>query len=141
MILFIDDEPEYTSNYEIALVELGFEVVTLIDVDDVFGFLDENHDSIECIVLDSMMSFGKRFSKAETENGTRTGVVFYREFRKIMPSTKVFVLTNVTDVKVETFFLDEPNCYFDNKSIKPFPFARKVKTILEKNNASNTNDA
>ena len=56
----------------------------------------------------------------------------YREFRKIMPSTKVFVLTNVTDVKVETFFLDKPNCYFNNKSIKPFPFARKVKTILEK---------
>ena len=47
MILFMDDEPEYTSNYEIALVELGFEVVTLIDVDDVFGFLEQNHDSIE----------------------------------------------------------------------------------------------
>lgn len=129
MILFVDDEPEYIENYQTALEESNFDVEAIPDVDEALEFVKENSKKIDGIVLDIMMSFGQGFDEKETERGTRTGVVFYKRIRETLPQTPVFVLTNVSDPKVEDFFETEENCYYYFKR-KPFEFAKFVRNKL-----------
>jgi DNA-binding response OmpR family regulator len=126
MILFVDDEPEYVENYEIALNESHFSVKTISDVDEALKFIDANPKIIQAIVLDVMMSFGTSFGENETDGGTRTGVLLYKKLRETLPTIPVFALTNVSDDGVKEYFEAELNCYFSPKR-KPFEFAKFVK--------------
>ena len=129
MILFVDDEPEYIENYEIALEESAFDVEAISDVDEALDFVKENKKKIDGIVLDIMMSFGHYFDEQETAQGTRTGISFYKKIREMLPKIPVFVLTNVSDHKVEEYFETQENCYYYYKK-KPFEFAKFVRNKL-----------
>lgn len=131
MLLFIDDEPEYIENYELALNDMGFEVNIISDIDEALNFIKSPPDDLEAIILDIMMSFGNSFDEKETEQGTRTGIYFYKKIRENLPQIQIFPLTNVTDETVKNHFEGDENCHFTFKK-KPFEFAKLVKKTLRK---------
>jgi DNA-binding response OmpR family regulator len=133
MILFVDDEKRYMSNYCDELRESlpDYEILCMYKVDDALSTLRENVDRIELLILDIMMPPGTGFSGADTMAGLRTGIHFYELTRQIKPSMNVIIFTNISDPSVEHYFDEEEKCLFLRKEDHlPFEFAERVREVL-----------
>jgi CheY-like chemotaxis protein len=133
MILFIDDEPRYTSScyeeLELALPE--YDVIFRSDADEALQFFQANLDRIELLVLDIMMPPGKSFEGQDTMLGLRTGLRLYEKIREARPELPVIISTNVVDHEVADYFSKETGCTFLRKDhFLPSEFAEEVKRVL-----------
>lgn len=102
MILVVDDEPIRIEPWFEALAdEFGDEVELLTDADTFLARCEGTGGSAgeipRLLVLDVMMPSPARWSKAQTEYGTRTGARIYEWFRALAPDSPVILLTNVYD--------------------------------------------
>ena len=135
MILFIDDEKRTADTYIEDLEEEGFEVVFKMRVDDGVLFIEEHLSKIFLVILDIMMPPEIAFGHMDTEDGLRTGVVFYRKIRELAPELPVVILTNVSDDQVGKMFKSQRNCRFlQKKDYLPFQLVDEVREILLKPN-------
>lgn len=119
-ILFVDDEPRWTLTYVEELRTCGYNVVFKENVDEARCYLKDNLAHITLLILDIMMPSGKEMRDEETRYGLRTGERFYDLVRQeISTDLPVFILTNVSDKRLEERFLQEPRCTFLSKEETP----------------------
>jgi CheY-like chemotaxis protein len=131
MILFVDDEAFYTDSYRRELELSGFEVEFQPDVDGALGFLGNNLDQVDLLILDIMMPSGSSIPEVDTAKGLRTGVRFYERVRKQSSRLPVIILTNVSDQAVRERFASEVGCRFLRKEeCQPFELVEEVRRIL-----------
>lgn len=96
MILMVDDEQWRNDSYLAELRLWGYQVHYERDVDEAWRWFEEHQGEIEAVILDIMMSPGKRYIADErTRGGLITGVLLYRDMRKVLPVLPVIFLTNV----------------------------------------------
>lgn len=82
MILIIDEEFKRASAIKEYLEEIGYDVSLIEDVEEADKYVSSNHGSIDAIILDLIMPWGKLFTKDETEVGLITGYAFYKRLRE-----------------------------------------------------------
>jgi len=132
MILFVDDEPRYSSSY-LRELRRTHVVEYLEDVDLAARLLVENEEAeVELLILDVMMPPGRRFGEGETRDGLDTGLRLFERVRARRPSLPVIVLTNVTEEAVARRFDADPHCWFRRKRhCGPMDLARLVRKTLQ----------
>ena len=97
-VLMIDDDEWPTKLYETALVRRDFKVKRCTDADTAYEFAKENNEALLAIVLDIMMSPGERYKNRDTDDGLKTGLLLYEDFKSfIKPNLPIVVLTNVSN--------------------------------------------
>jgi CheY-like chemotaxis protein len=142
MILFIDDEPRSVNQYLDELRLSGYKVSFQKNVEGAVRCLDSGPQQINLIILDVMMPYGTVFRSEETEQGLRTGVVFYERIRAKAPDLPVIILTNVSDPRVPEKLRQDKNCRVLMKpDYLPFEFVEAVGEVLAPPDAEPTNCA
>jgi DNA-binding NarL/FixJ family response regulator len=133
MILFIDDEPRYTTSYreELELTLPDYEVVFHSTADSGLLFFQENIDKIELLILDIMMSPGESFEGQDTMLGLRTGLRLYEKVREARPDLPIIIFTIIVDPVVTDYFSKERSCIFLRKDLfLPSELVEEVKKVL-----------
>ena len=131
MILIIDDERRYMDSYIMELELSNFELSFQKDIKKAWGFLIENQNQIELIILDIMMPYESMFKDEEVQYGLRTGRNFYKKIREIMADVPVIVLTNVSDDNIRNWFANQPETVVLRKEdILPFELVTVIKGVL-----------
>ena len=90
MILFVDDEERRMENCLEELADRGFEVTIATTVESAKEVMAGS--TVEMMILDVMMPPGPY---ENTQDGTRTGLVFLREIRDRYPTMPVILFTHV----------------------------------------------
>lgn len=133
-ILFVDDESRRMTPMIEELKDEGHEVVFEASVDRALALLRDHTQPFDLAVLDIFIPPGQSFKTVDTEGGTRTGLLFYDELRRLRPTLKVVVLTNVGDRQVaERFAAEDQNlCRFIRKpEVLPFQFVTELDRFFE----------
>jgi CheY-like chemotaxis protein len=94
-IIYIDDESE-TERFrmKLELLELrGYRTHTVARVDDAQSTLDKHKGSVRAILLDILMPPLGRYTLAETDDGTSTGLVLLREIRGVLPDVPIILVS------------------------------------------------
>jgi len=131
MILMVDDESKSMDSYRAELELSGYAVEYCDNVDAALQYFDKTHDQIQILILDIMMPPGRAFRAANTQDGLRTGVLFYERVRLTAPELKVVILTNVSDRRLAEQFEREPHAWFLNKEqFLPFELAQEVEKLI-----------
>ena len=95
-------------------------------------WFEENGDKAELLILDIMMPCGQAFNAEETEQGLKTGVLFYERVRKTNDQLPIVILTNNLDEAVRRVFEQDPYCrFFRKEDLLPFELAEEVKDFLQ----------
>jgi CheY-like chemotaxis protein len=89
-ILFVDDERFAMRLYVEDLLQ-EYQVDFLDSVPTALEKFSEHYDAVIIDLLMPPASYG-----AEAKEGTRTGVLLFREYRKLHPATPVLILTNAS---------------------------------------------
>jgi len=89
-ILWIDDTFDNKLHDVMAYVDEledtgGFKVDKISSADKALDILEKGEEVFVCIIIDIMMPYGngKRFSRAETEDGTKTGIVLAKRIQQM----------------------------------------------------------
>ncbi|HEX8651806.1 MAG TPA: response regulator [Pyrinomonadaceae bacterium] len=131
MILFVDDEPVFTSSYRDELELENYNVVLKRKLDEAWAVLDEEGPSVQLLILDVMMPSSDLIGMPD-EGGMRTGLLFFEKVRQRFPDLPVVVFTNISDKNVKEFFEKQSRCWVMNKfDYLPYQLADKIKTILD----------
>jgi len=131
-ILFVDDESREMDSFRLELVMTGHEVAFKTKTDDAWKYFEENLAGIDMLILDIMMPSGSLLNDEDTENGLRTGILFFQKLREKEPRMPVVILTNVSDKSVADWFNDQPRCVFLRKEdVFPFQLAEKVDELFQ----------
>ncbi len=101
-ILLIDDDSERLSPLADELEFDGtHEVLVAPNIDKAFEYLQASSLKIDIIILDLIMAYSDKYTKAETSDGRETGYCLLKDIRKgtrdfkISPDIPVIVLTNI----------------------------------------------
>ncbi len=134
MILIIDEERARMAIHVDILKEFGYEVKNIVDVDDAWDFIAKNEKSIDVIILDIMMPYGKLFDKDETNEGLHTGYKFYHKMRaKYGYDMHVIIYTALNNNEILKRLREEKNCHVFQKLDAPITaIAEKIREIKNK---------
>src|SRR5438309_391746 len=94
-VLLVDDDKLVTMLYLNALKE-DFNVEQFSNPDAAFSFVKKRGSGIAAIILDIMMIPGERYESQDTEQGLKTGVFMYKDFRILYKDKPIIILTNVS---------------------------------------------
>ena len=132
MILIIDDEPNRMDCYIKELEAEKFEVKICKHIDQALDFLENHFNSIELLILDVMMPPGNTFKSEDTDQGLRTGALFYRLIKeKNNWNFPIFVFTNIYDDELSTEVNNDPESWlFHKEEFMSRDFAEKVRSHL-----------
>lgn len=138
MILFIDDEKNRVDSYAMDLeLSAGHEVYLESNIDLALDFFYENTEQIELIILDIMMSPGKKVCNKSTEDGLRTGMVIFNKIKNDFPDFPIIIFTNVRNDsddniadKISKF---KPSLFLQKKDHETYEFVDKVNAFLQNN--------
>lgn len=131
MILFVDDEQGRMQSWIDELQLCGYSVCAVSTADEALRQLESHKNLIDLVVLDIMMPSGEKLANADTEGGLRTGMKIYEELRRVAPTLRVFVFTNVSDPFVAEKFNHESYCRFlRKKDYLPPEFAEEVRKTI-----------
>lgn len=92
VVVFIDDDIGNMDLFEEKFRRLDLDVQPFDEVDSGMAFLENN--DVAAVVLDIMMSPGKRYAHLDTRKGKRTGVHLYKELRSLRPDLPILVFTH-----------------------------------------------
>lgn len=98
MILFIDDELKYISDYLAALRDGEYEVAHVSSTDKAWTIFNESREYLDLVIMDVMMPPGDLLSQDQTNGGHSSGVVLYRMLRAAMPNLPILLLTNRSEI-------------------------------------------
>lgn len=113
-ILFIEDNPEFSSIVSDMLTDAGHAVEIIDNADDAVGAIPRAVE-FDLIILDIMMMLGSKINGTEAPE---TGIALYRRLRKSNTNVRVLVLTALAKKDIwEHFQTDSKAQYFG----KPIP--------------------
>jgi len=113
-ILFIEDNPEFSSIVSDMLVDAGHVVEVIDNADDAVNSLPRSTD-FDLVILDIMMMLGSKINGSEAPE---TGIALYRRLRELNSNVRVLVLTALAKKDIwEYFYSDAKAQYFG----KPIP--------------------
>ena len=97
LVLMIEDEEAPNIYYIRALERAGYTVELRPDPASALDFARQHRDEISIILLDVMMPPGSAYSREETEDGMRTGLLVYRDLQhsNCCDKVPVIILTSV----------------------------------------------
>ena len=85
-ILWVDstfyDKLHHVMAYEDELSSGGFAICKIPHPDEALDILEKNEKKFACIILEIRLPYGTRFTRAETEEGYRTGIILGRKIRQ-----------------------------------------------------------
>jgi CheY-like chemotaxis protein len=108
MIIFVDDEARRMSPYLEACEFAGLEVELLDGLDEAWQRLRDGTKPVDVLLLVVMMPSGSLYSQSpEVLHGIRTGLLFYRDVRKIRLTLPIVLLTQSSDAEVDAAVRDD----------------------------------
>jgi CheY-like chemotaxis protein len=113
-ILFVDDNIHSMEVYVEDARRSGAEVLLAPGPDEALFLAGENASRIRVVILDIIMPAGL-LRNLETNQSNRTGVVLYRELKRICPDSQYLVLTQIAD-EVKSEFKGHANVKVIRKS-------------------------
>ena len=115
----------------------GYDDVKIAHPDEAVDFLEKKDEDFACIILDMMMPFGKRFSRGETEDGTKTGIILANKIQKMdkYEAVPIVLLTSVRHI-CESHDKKKFLCLF-KADIAPFRFLREIQNEIKKHVGGN----
>ena len=129
-VLLIDEDEYPLIFYKQQLVEEGFNVIQCFSVDCALQAVANTNPDI--IILDCMMPAGDQYRDEDTQEGLRTGVLLYRDLRKICPDTPIIVLTNVAEQETLEQFQGDPLVRIKAKlDCPPAELAEEIRVMLD----------
>ena len=134
-ILLVDNDKLVMPYYIRALEGKGFQVKQVYNPDDAHDFMRrQKRAEISASILNIMMRPGEVYKDKDTNEGLRTGVFLYRDFRKKNPDLPIVILTNVTNRGTLTLFREEPKLkVLQKREYPPYRLAELVEEMIEKN--------
>ncbi|MDJ0599129.1 MAG: response regulator [Crocosphaera sp.] len=134
MILIVDDEPGRMEVYIEELELSNYEVELAENIDEAIEYFEERQEEIEFLILDIMMRSGKLSKEKGTNDGLRTGIVFYNKIRKNNKSLPIIIFSNlakIDDQEVEQEIQNNPKSKFVQKiDTVPYQLVKEVKEML-----------
>ncbi|MDD5058375.1 MAG: response regulator [Sideroxydans sp.] len=112
-ILFIEDNPEFSSIVAEILRDAGHDVEVINNADDAVNAL-LRHQEFDLVILDIMMMLGKTINEKEAPE---TGIAIYKRLRKLNTSIRVLVLTALTKKDIWIHFSSDPKVQYFGKPI------------------------
>lgn len=134
-IAFIDDEITLTAYYVDALSAIGYAPTHFKSPDSCLSSIRAGK-TFDLFVTDLMMPSYGVYTKTQTSDGLKTGVIFTKELREIEPETPIIVLTNLNVeaifAEVQTELSEIPNVFVVQKAqFTPSRLAESVQALLE----------
>lgn len=128
-ILWVDNDPAYIKPFAGALRRDGFEVLIATTAAEAEKLLGNN--GIDLLILDVMIPTKtdqeeEIYPPTETENGLKTGLVFYKRMRHLLEQKGIPVL--VLSVRVDKEIKRE----FESANLPPGSFATKMEVRTSK---------
>jgi CheY-like chemotaxis protein len=138
-VLWLDNDPAYIKQFVMTLEEDGYSVVVKKSVTEAERLLQEQR--FDLVIVDVMIPTvsqeeEQRYPPAETDNGHKTGLVFFRKVKLLLADkqTSILVLTVRIDEEVRKEFLKEglPEAQFVTKmDVMETPkFMKKIESLL-----------
>jgi CheY-like chemotaxis protein len=113
-ILVIDDEERADGDLLTSLSQLEHPVLVCRRADDVQSTIETHRSNLWLIILDVMMPPGQ-FGVEATDAGLRTGVLLYKQIRRILPTINILALTFQFDLSKSDFNAGDTNLVVRNK--------------------------
>ena len=140
-ILWVDNDPAYIDPYVSALVDRGDEIKIVTTARAADSVLDK--ETYDLVILDVMIPTRSAeeeeiYNPEETDNGLKTGLVFYRRNRQrlMLTDTPILVLTVRLDRLILDEFLKEglpAECFRTKMSLREVDkFIDRVASLIEK---------
>lgn len=112
-ILFIEDNPEFSSIVADLLRDAGHVVEIVSSADDAITIL-ARHQEFDLVILDIMMMLGSRIKESEA---SETGIAIYKRLRKLNNNIRVLVLTALSKKDIWSEFNNDPLAKYFGKPI------------------------
>jgi DNA-binding NtrC family response regulator len=131
-ILLIDEEKESMHYYILALKNDGVEVAHMRKADEAMQAVNQEGNVYKLIVLDSAMPPGNIYKNENTEDGTLTGGLLFRDIRKVCPNVPILILTNFFGLDWIQNALKDKRVRGDRKiSLSPSKLVEIVREMIE----------
>lgn len=133
MILLVDDDPRSLRAYcdELDYRRRSYRLVGSID--EAVRVLRQHAGEIELVVWDMMMPHGKTYVGEDHEGGLRTGELFYRSLRSVLPEVPAMLFTNRNVALLDGPFRNDPLCACRMKEeLLPGEFVDFIEALLSR---------
>ena len=125
-ILFIDDEPRFMRSLVDEFVACGHTLQIVRDIQSASELIQNTDLIFDVVIVDMVMPS----CDEESGDGRRTGLVLYREIRRVRPNQKIVILTNISDPSLKTEMLACEDAskfrFFRKVDLFPFEFVEEV---------------
>ncbi len=129
MILLVDDDRRYVKTYIEELKYFGYEVIHQDNVDKAMDFILDRLKSIDLLILDVMMPYGKIFENQDTDNGLRTGLFFLEKIKEVSID-HIFPIVIFTNVSTNNLPIEIRELVLQKEEYTPYNLVEKVRQIL-----------
>ncbi len=136
-ILLIDDEKLPMDYYIRAFKMKKFEVKQCFDPDSAIEYARQNKPRPKAIILDIMMSPGKKYTNEDTDNGLKTGILLYKDLRDYYPQVPIIFLTNVSSPQIPRLASEttETLAVIQKIDYPPFELVERVEEMIASSGA------
>ncbi|MFN2343462.1 MAG: response regulator, partial [Desulfonatronovibrio sp.] len=117
MILIVDDEQMIRELAQEALEDLGYKTLTASDGDEALKIFKENHDRIDCVILDLMMP-------------NLDGAATFEHLRKIDPHVKVILCSGYNEQEATQRFEGQGLAGFLHKPFRLSDLRQELEKVL-----------
>lgn len=108
----------------------GFNIIPIEKVDDFLKFINEQSQTIDCVIIDISMATGSLDIK-ETRYGTRTGLILYNRLKASRyKDIKVAMYSVMSSNDISEFCEKNPQILYFGKTIKSSVFANKISELI-----------
>lgn len=141
-VLIVEDDQYIAKEYGYLLTAYGFKVSYAFDAEQAVKIIYLYGESLDFIVLDIRMYFGKYLTAYDTSEGSRTGSILSAEMREYALDCTFIALTNSNDAHDEAWFSANERHHFCRKDkFTPELFAKYVHTLsIESDSPSGSGD-
>lgn len=126
VVLFVDDEPEWTTAYRLELELAGYDLANCFSADQTLQWIAAQKRPPAVVVLDIIMQPGEAYTMEETKDGLETGFLLFRDIRARFPSVPVVILTSLKTEEVQTELGKDIVVLEKSASVPPAAFREEV---------------
>lgn len=113
-ILFIEDNPDFSSIVSALLRDEGHKVIEINNADAAVKAIEADTSNFDIVILDIMMMLGSIINENEAPE---TGIAIYKRLRKTNKSIRVLVLTALSKKDIWRHFVADSNVQYFGKPI------------------------
>ncbi len=142
-VLWVDDEKGLLSGYREELIEQGFDLDFVDNLDDAVKKIQDPTREYDIVIWDMSMPPGEYFRAfgAQLNGGMSAGRLFHQLVRRTSPNTKTVLFTNFRDIVVDWDNPASGEFAVAKRDYRPWRLAELLNTILLESSSAHRRSA